>query len=254
MGIVPKSLDSLIVPEMRLRVKGGGLEKKDLAMLDVLASSNWERPLYVNNTSLAQFHVDLSRYVVQEGNAYRILPVYNPDPDNELVNTEVTYENVTKKFQYRNLDDPDVYYTQDYRSFVQNHRSSINALAEALIAEGNQEKAREVLLFSLEKMPDKGVRYDFTNARMVDLLFRVGEKDKALEIVNVLSPRLDELCTYYLEQGQYGRELQINIIMLGELNRVLYAYGEADLAKKIELAYTKHANAFQNRGVNRSDF
>jgi hypothetical protein len=254
MGIVPKTLDSLIVPQMRLRIKGGALEKKDLAMLDVLATSNWERPLYVNNTSLAQFNVDLSGYVVQEGNAYRILPVYNRDPDKELVNTDVTYENMMKKFQFRGLDDPEIYYTQDYRSFVQNHRSSINALAEALIAEGKEEKAREVLLFSLAKMPDKGVRYDFTNARMVELLFEVGEKEKALEIVNILSPRLDELAAYYLEQREYGRELQINLIMLGELQRVLYAYGESDLAKKIEDTYNKHAQVFQNKGYNRSDF
>lgn len=255
LGIVPRTLDSLIVPEMRLRVKGGGLEKKDLAMLDVLATADWERPLYVNNTSLAQFNVDLSRYVVQEGNAYRILPVYNPDPDRELVNTEVCYENIMNKFQFRGLDDPDIYYTQDYRSFVQNHRSSVNALAEALIQEGKEDKAREVLLFSLAKMPDKGVRYDFTNARMVELLLEVGEKDKALEIVNTLSPRLDELCTYYLDKRMYGRELQISLIMLGELQRVLYAYGESDLAKKIEDAYNKHAEVFQNRGAfDRSDF
>ncbi|HET9486905.1 MAG TPA: DUF2723 domain-containing protein, partial [Chryseosolibacter sp.] len=89
MGIVPKEFDSLIVPEMRLRLRGNGLEKKDLAMLDVLATSNWERPLYVNNTSLAQFNIDLSPYVVQEGNAYRILPVMNPNPQTELVNTDV---------------------------------------------------------------------------------------------------------------------------------------------------------------------
>ncbi len=103
-------MDSLIVPEMRLRVTAGGLEKKDLAMLDVLATGDWERPLYVNNTSLAQFGVDLRRYVVQEGNAYRILPIYNPKPFNqmELVNTPVSFENMTKKFQFRNLDNPKV--------------------------------------------------------------------------------------------------------------------------------------------------
>jgi hypothetical protein len=248
LNIVPKSLDSLIVPEMRLRVKGGGLEKKDLAMLDVLATANWERPIYVNNTSLAQFNIDLTPFVVQEGNAYRILPVVNPDPNVELVNTEVAFENMTKKFQYRGLDDSTVYYTQDYRSFVQNHRSSLNSLAEALIAEGDKAKAREVLLTSLNKMPDHGIRYDFTNARMVELLLEVGEKEKAIEIVNTMTPRLDEMSGYYISRGEYGRELQINLYMLGELQRVLYAFGEADLAKKIEDAYTKHGEAFQNRG------
>jgi hypothetical protein len=254
LGIVPKKLDSLIVPEMRLRVRSNGLEKKDLAMLDVLASADWERPLYVNNTSLAQFNIDLSRYVVQEGNAYRILPVFNPNPETELVNTDVAYENLMKKFQFRGLDNADVYYTQDYRSFVQNHRSSFYALAEALIEEGDDKRAAEVLTYCLQKMPDRGVRYDFTNARMVQLLFEVGEKEKALEIVNILAPRLDETAAYFLKNRSYGRELQINIIMLGELYKILYAYGESDLGKKLEDMYNQHADMFQNKEINRKDF
>jgi hypothetical protein len=254
LNIVPKNLEDKIVPEMHLRLKGNGLEKKDLAMLDVLATADWERPMYVNNTSLAQFNIDLNPYVVQEGNAYRILPVFNPDANTELVNTAVAYENMLKKFQFRGLDDSTIYYSDQYRSFTQNHRSSLNSLAEALIAEGDKDKAREVLQFSLNKMPDHGIRYDFTNARMVELLFEVGEKEKALEIVRIVSPRLDADAAYYLEKKQFGRDLQVNIVMLGELQRVLYAYGEADLAKKMEESYQKYAEAFQNRGYDRSDF
>src|SRR5690606_28115900 len=124
LGIVPEGMDSLVLPAMRLKVRGNSLEKKDLAMLDLLATNDWERPIYVNNTSLSQFNVDLSHYVVQEGNAYRILPVYNPKPKQiEFVNTKVSYDNMMNKFQFRNLDRADVYYNQDYRNFVLNHRS-----------------------------------------------------------------------------------------------------------------------------------
>jgi hypothetical protein len=256
LGIVPKNLDSLIVPEMKLRLRqgAGGLEKKDLAMLDVLATADWERPLYVNNTSLAQFNIDLSRYVVQEGNAYRILPVYNPDPNNDLVNTAVSYENMTKKFQFRGLDDPGIYYTQDYRSFVQNHRSSFNTLAQALIAEGDSAKAREVLVFSLQKMPDAGVPYDFTSAQTVELLLEVGEKEKAIEIATLLSNRYGEQAAYYLDEREFGRDLQIPIFLLGQLQRTLYMYGETELAKKIEESYEKYNQAFESRAPVRSDF
>ena len=255
LGIVPEGMDSLIVPELRLRVRSSGLEKKDLAMLDVLATSNWERPLYVNNTSLAQFNVDLSRYVVQEGNAYRILPVLNPRPFNqmELVNTKVSYENIMKKFQFRNVDNPKVYYNQDYRNFILNHRSSFNSLAEALINNGDNEKAREVLLYGLARMPDASIPYDYTNAQTVDMLFEVGEKDKAIEISNVMSKRSDELASYYINKRRFGRDLQVNVVILGELQRVLYKYGEAELAKKIEESYDRHAAILQT-GMDRSDF
>ncbi|MEJ1239021.1 DUF2723 domain-containing protein [Chryseolinea sp. T2] len=247
LGIVPEGMDSLIVPEMRLRVRSSGLEKKDLAMLDVLATSNWERPLYVNNTSLAQFNVDLSRYVVQEGNAYRILPIYNPRPFTqlELVNTKVSYENMLKKFQFRNVDNPKVYYNQDYRNFILNHRSSFNALAQFLILEGDTAKAREVLLYSMAKMPDASVPYDYTNAQTVEMLLEVGEKEKAMEIANTMARRSDELASYYIRKRDLGRELQVNVVILGELQRVLHQYGESELAAKIEANYEKHAAVLQ---------
>ncbi len=250
MGIIPKSMDSLVVPMMRLQLRKGrsGLEKKDLAMLDVLATNNWERPMYVNNTSMSQFNIDLSPYAVQEGNAYRILPVFNKNSQVELVDTKTTFKNMTEKFQYRGLDDPDIYYTQDYRNFVLNQRSSFNALAEALISEGDTAKAREAILFSLTKMPDKGVRYDYTTAQTVAILLEVGEKEKALEIANLMGKRADETADYLLKKGEYGRDLQINVVILGELQRVLYRYGEADLAKKFEEAYEKYGAALQMDG------
>ena len=256
LGIVPKNLEKYIVPEMRLKLRNGasGLEKKDLAMLDVLATASWERPIYVNNTSMSQFNVDLSRYVVQEGNAYRVLPVYNPDPNVDFVNTGVSFENMTKKFQYRGLDDPSIYYTQDYRSFVQNHRSSFNSLAQAYIAEGDTAKARETLLFSLIRMPDEGVRYDFTNAQMVELLLEVGEKEKAIEIANLMGERFDDQAEYYFKKRDFGRDFQLPLFLLGEMQRVLYAYGETETAKKLEDMYNKHNDAFKTRVPDRSDF
>lgn len=255
LGIVPKELDSLIVPEMRLRLRGNGLEKKDLAMLDVLATAAWERPMYVNNTSLAQFNVDLSPFVVQEGNAYRILPVMNPNPQTELVDANTSYKNMLEKFQFRGLADSTIYYSPDYRSFVQNHRSSFNSLASALIARGDSARAREVLIYSIEKMPDHGVPYDYTNTQTVQHLMEVGEKERALEMANILSTRSDELAAYYLRKREYGRELQIPIVILGELQRIMFEYGENELAEKLEAMYNRHASAFQNRGgFNRSDF
>jgi hypothetical protein len=152
---------------------------------------------------------------------------------------------MTKKFQFRNVDDPSVYYTQDYRNFILNHRSSFNSLAEAFIKKGDSAKAREVLLFSLAKMPDASVPYDYTSAQAVGLLFEVGEKEKAIEVVNAMWTRADELAAYYIKKREYGRDLQINIVILGELQNTLHRYGEEELAKKIEDAYSKHTAAFQ---------
>ncbi|HLT81541.1 MAG TPA: DUF2723 domain-containing protein [Cyclobacteriaceae bacterium] len=242
LGIVPKTLDSLIVPQMRLRVIGNSLEKKDLAMLDLLATSNWERPIYVNNTSLAQFKVDLRPYVVQEGNAYRILPVRNPRPQQELVNTEVAYENMLTKFQYRGLDDPSVYNSEDYRKFVLNQRNSLINLANALLEENQEEKAREVILFSLEKIPDHGVPFDrFTSLPTIQLLLELGEKELALSITELTARRSTEMLDYYIRRNEMHSDVRLNLAVLGELQRIMYEYGEEDLATRIEADYVKYA-------------
>lgn len=251
MGIIPPGMDSLVVPQMLLRVRGGALEKKDLALLDLLYTNNWERPLYVNNTSLAQFNIDLRPYVVVEGNAYRILPVFNPNPQVKLVNTAVAYDNLMNKFQFRELDNPDVYYSVDYRNFIQNHRATFNEIAEGFLREGNKEKAREIILANFAKMPDAGVPYDFTNALAVEILFEVGEKDKAIEVATILGDRYIEMSDYMIRERMMNNDLYTAISVLGELQRVLYKYGEAELAKKYEDAYQRYAETLQGPGGRR---
>ncbi|MFZ2905937.1 MAG: DUF2723 domain-containing protein [Cyclobacteriaceae bacterium] len=245
MGIIPEGMDSLVVPQMLLRVKGNALEKKDLALLDLLLTNNWERPLYVNHTSLSQFNIDLTPYIVTEGNTFRILPVFNANPRTRLVNTKVAYENMLKKFQFRGLEDSTAYYSVDHRSFILNHRSSFNDLADALIEKGDKEKAREVVLYSLAKMPNSSVPYDVTNARNIEMLFEVGEKEKAVELTQILGKAMDETASYYLKKGDYNSDLYNSVLVLGEIQRVLYRYGEADLAKKYEDLYTAYADRMQ---------
>ncbi|MFN5072503.1 MAG: DUF2723 domain-containing protein, partial [Cyclobacteriaceae bacterium] len=248
-GIIPAGMDSLVVDQMQLRITASHLQMKDLAMLDVLATSNWNRPIYVNMTSLNQFQVDLSPYVVQEGNAYRILPMRNIRNDREtLVNTEKTYDNMLNKFSYRGLDDPTVYYSDDYRGFVLNQRHSFNTLAEALIDEGNIAKADSALQFMLRVIPDNVFRYDPTNVSTVNLLFKVGRKDQAVAMANLMGDRADEMATYLIGRGDgITSEVRNNLSILGMMYRTLYEHGEVELGKKYEDAYERHLNDLEIR-------
>lgn len=256
-GIIPKGMDSLVVDEMQIRVVRGGLEKKDLAMLDFIVTNNWERPVYLNATSIAQINIDLSPYAVQVGNAYRILPVRNPSKEREyLVDTERSIEVMTKKFKYRGLDDPKVYYTDDYRGSVLNTRSSFNSVAQALVDKGDLQGAKELIMFSLNKMPDKAIRYDQTIVETIDLLFRVGEKEKAIEVAKLVGDRAIEIANYLIgENSSLSGDLRTNIVVLNILQRTLYEHGENELAKKYEDAYTRMISTLQiYEGGSRSDY
>ena len=249
MGIIPKGMEDLIVDRMQIEVKGQGLEKKDLMILDLIATNKWERPIYLNNTSKASIKIDLSPYLIQEGNAYRLLPIENPNPGADFVNTEIMYDNLMNKFFYRELDNPNTYYNEDYRSFVLNHRSSFNTLAEALVNEGNEQRAREVIFKSLELMPDAAIPYDFSFTTTVDLLFQIGEEEKAIEIAEVIAARADESLAYYIDNFiTRGMEIQKNLLILNQLGRILSRYGEEELAKTFSDSYQSHARRLQGMG------
>jgi tetratricopeptide (TPR) repeat protein len=240
-NIVPEDKQAYLTDRMIFNLKKGGLEKNTLMILDLIANNNWERPIYFNNTSLQGVSVNLNEYVVQEGNTYRLLPVKNPDPRSEFVNTEVMYDNVMNEFRFRGLDDPKVYNSIDHRNFALNHRSTMNSLANALIREGKTDEARAVLNKSLEAIPDISIPYDYTSSQMVKLLYRVGEQDRAKEIAEVIGERANDALNYFGEHGiSIGNETQKNLLILNDLVNTMKSQQENELAQKFEEYFMSH--------------
>lgn len=205
---------------------------------------------------MSQLNLNIRDYVVQEGNAYRVLPVKNNRADREnLVNIESSYKKMVVDFGYRGLDNPNLYYNEDYRGFIQNHRGSLNSLAEAILDQGDNEKGKEILYFSLAKMPDNAVHFDITTVSIVELLFRAGDKEKAIEIAAIIGGRAEEMVNY--ETAKYtgiSMEIRKNLYVLSELQRILYEYQQDELARKFEEAYQNILDGMQIRDSDRSDY
>jgi len=242
MGIIPDHLQDELVSRMRIGVKGRGLEKKDLAILDFIAANDWERPIYFNNTSLSNTKLDIQKYVVQEGLTYRLLPVKS----NDEVNYNVMFDNIMNKFKWRGLDNPNVYNSVDYRSFVLNHRATINTLAQKLITEGENEKARELLLMSHEKMPHEAIPYDYFVVQQVSMLNKLGEEELANRIADIMGKQADEMLTFISENSiNDTRQIQSNLVVLNELSKAYKQKGENEKALEYENLFKKHYGLIQ---------
>lgn len=249
LSVVPEDLHETIVDKMLLRVKGRALEKKDLAFLDLLVNTNWERPMYLNNTSIAQMNLDMREYVVQEGLAYRVIPAKSNRERNDYpVNTEVMYDNLMNKFTWTNLDDPSVYYTQDYLGFVLNSRSTFNTLAQDLIEKGDLNRAAEVLKRCLEVMPNEAVAFDFFNVQQIGMLLQVGEPELANHVATVTSTWATEWLDYYFAVGSNDTmELQKKILALNEIARAYRANGEREKAAEYEALFNTYYSQLQGQ-------
>ena len=253
--LVPASMHDKIQDRMVFRIKGRALEKKDLAVLDLIINSKWERPIYFNNTSLAGVNLELSQYMVQEGIAYRLLPLLNENAqEGYLVNTDLMYDNVMNDFGWTALDDPEVYHSEDYLGFCLNSRSTFNSLAGALIKEGKYEKAKETLIRCLDVMPHNSIPYDFFNIQQVDLLLQVGEMDRADHIADVMSNDAIEWLEYYLENDYTDPlEFQKKLLYLNELARAYRSNDIRDRANQYEEQFSKYF-AILSGDYSRSNF
>jgi|TARA_B110000503_G_scaffold60093_1_gene95613 hypothetical protein len=227
---------------LSMKLKGLHLEKKDLAILDLIVNSNWSRPIYFNNTSLNSFNLDIRQHVVQEGLTYRLAPIKNPS-GNMTVNADLMFDNIVNKFHYRGLDDPEVYYTEDYRNFVLNHRSAFNTLATTYLNQGNEERAKEVLIKGLEYMPDDGISYDIFNVQQIGLLMAVGERDLALDIAEKFGSRAEAWLSYASSNGQLINDpytYQQRVLGLNEIARAFRAANDSELAAKYEGIFNQY--------------
>ena len=120
----------------------------DLAVLDILrsvAEDGWERPVYFASTVAPSSELGLQPYFQNEGLARRVVPLARGtgDPDG-YVAAPVALDRLSR-FQFRGLDDPDVYLDQNARNMADGYRTRVASIATALARQGRGGEARQLL-------------------------------------------------------------------------------------------------------------
>jgi hypothetical protein len=129
-----------IVNELKLDLSGKNyLLRNELTMLSIIATSNFERPVcFTSSSQLGELGLD--KYARLEGLVYRLVPVENPEVDNER-----SYKHIIKQFEYGNTDKVDVYLDEDNRRRLNIIKLAHAQLAISLANAGKKDRAKEVL-------------------------------------------------------------------------------------------------------------
>ncbi len=188
-----KIVDELVIKLPRV------LEKSKMMMLEMINSNNWERPIYIAATVGDQFYPDLKKYLQLEGLCYRLVPIANEGGRNR-VNTEAMYDNMMHKFKFGGIENPKVYIDENIMRMCRTHRMMFAQLAEALIKEGKDSLATNVLDYAEKMLPEYNISYDYTSASMGMMYLMVGEHDKGVAM-------LDKVAQTGVEYLQWGAQL-----------------------------------------------
>ncbi|MFH0736803.1 MAG: DUF2723 domain-containing protein [bacterium] len=117
-----------------------GLRVQDLAVLDIIKSSNWERPIYYAVTCSDDSKIGLDNYLKMEGLAFKLVPEKRPGRlefvnekamvEHLFNNSPETYSTTYKPgFRFRGLNDSTIFFDDNHVRLTQNYRNSFLRLA-----------------------------------------------------------------------------------------------------------------------------
>ena len=228
-----------IPDRMVISLKGkNALYKNDLMMLEMIAHCNWTRPVYVALTVGQENYMNLGDNFIQEGLANRISPFTTNAPGAKNYDTEKVYNNLMFRYRYGGLSKPGLYIDETVMRMCYTHRRLFGQLALHLIAEGQKAKALKVLQKAEKELPTYNIPMNYMSggndfARAYALL---GQKKKALEIINQVWKNASQYEQYYL--GEEGirfqgsqRDCLMQLSIMTEMSKITELV-DPSLAKK----------------------
>ena len=278
-GTIPANLDTLVLPSIDWKLEKSYVLKNELMILDLLATNNWDRPVYFAITVGSDSYMGLEDYFSLEGLAYRLIPVRGlPDSQGQrgTVNTAKMYDNMMNKFKWGNMEKPGVYLDENNQRMTMNFRNNFARLAQSLLEEGKRDSAIKVLDRCVEVMPQDNVPYNIFMIRVVEAYYQAASLpkptgalneagapvmaatndaatfEKGNTIARKMAAVFENDLQYYFslrlnEAKAFDRDIQQGMAVINELRRMAAAEKQNALANELESTYKRLESEYMNR-------
>ncbi|HMX39496.1 MAG TPA: DUF2723 domain-containing protein, partial [Saprospiraceae bacterium] len=194
--------------------------KDELAMLDIIASNLWERPIYWAVTCREDKLLGFDNYLQLEGLSLRIVPVKSRGSvenygiiGNGRVATDVAFRNIMEKWQWGNFDKHRTYVDRSYMPSLQTMRVTMIRVARQLVLEGKKEQAVQLADRYFEVFPAFNFQYDQFAALMADIYGKAEQKEKATAKIREIAKSQVDILNFVASQPPafqkgYGQDQQ----------------------------------------------
>ena len=188
---------------MVLSLEGKSAVTRDqLFVLDMLGAAKWERPIMWVSSAPQNIFANQRQYMSYVGMAQRFNPTTVVGTPYE-VEVERLYDLVMHQYRYFNANDPNIYFDENIRRNISYYyRSRVFAtLAQALLRQGDTERAREVLTKCADVISPEAVPYDMTDVALADAYYRADMLEQGDEIVRALYRDTAQLLYWVSQQN-----------------------------------------------------
>ncbi len=218
-GTVKNYYRNRIVSPMVWEYSQNNAFKGDLAIMDMLSTNKWDRPVYFSTTVPSNQYKGLDKYFVQEGLAYRVVPIKTDTPEQGefgMIDPEQMYDSFMNKFAWGNADAPGVYLDENNRRMFSNFRRLFGQLGNDLISKGDTVKAIEVVHKGLKIVPVNKMPNDFFSIGMAEVLLRAGKKEEGDKLIKDIITYSKTYLDYSISipaSGRFGLDYPTGINM-----------------------------------------
>jgi hypothetical protein len=197
------------------------LLKNDLALLAVIATTKWQRPVCF--TSPQELNdLGLTKYVRLRGLSYQLVPVENPNSRSaDAVDNDVAYKTVMDQFAYGGAGTPGVYFDEENRRHLNTIKFAHAQIAESLVAAGKKDSARKVLdhfdqnvlqsTFPYGMTSNQSNLHDYFSFRFLEACYTSEDWALAKKVDASLKKDLEQQMRYYKSLGDITQDEQLAI-------------------------------------------
>ncbi len=166
-------------------IQGLGIRVQDIMIMHILEVNQFKRPVYFAVTVSPDNKIGLDNYLRMDGLVFRVLPV----PTKGLsIDPELLRKNLTEKYVYRNLNNPDVYYNDNIIALLGNYRSAFLKLTQYYLTKNRKEDALAILDHMEKVMPEEVIPPAYP-----DMSLLIGQMYRQAGRPEELKKRIDRL-------------------------------------------------------------
>lgn len=242
--------DSANVPDrIPLNLNRDYLLKDDLAVLDIIASNMFTRPVYFAVTCRPEKLFGMEDFMKLEGLSLRVTPVKgNSDPvygiiGSGRVDTKTVYDNVMNKFRWGNFDTHKTFVDRSYTPSVQSTEMVMRRTAMQLVQEGDTTKGVNLIEKYFKAFPDMNFPYDYRTMWVLDVLFQANAYDKAKPHLEILANRIEQNLKFYASidpnviESSFRDEYSLTYRTMSDLQTIAQQHQDSTFAKALETRF-----------------
>ncbi len=240
-GLVPQNMIDEIEPQLKWEIQQTYLYRNDMAMIDFLATSNFERPFFFTSPGGVDKVISLDEFMHLEGFSYKLMPVKAKHHVKGLggINVDATYDVLVNKARWGNINDPRVTIDRESMRNSMFPRQNFMRLAQALLEENKLDSAKIVADKFREIFVNEKIPYDMYTMPFAEVYYESGETAKANEmIMTIVNNYLADIAWYDSQPAHIASYYQENrqqaVSILQRLSMMARLYDQTETKEKID--------------------